>query len=121
MRINKDKKLVACAFIEFIGEIIDSLAHKLLHLRFVHTPWITLSSLYAKKKQDTLKQYQEIYASKTWHELEQAHQYVSKMFDRCIDVAVLTYMLYGHDTLLTLLSSLVSCLLAAQASLSTSL
>ena len=29
--------------------------------------------------------------------LEQAHQYVSKMFDRCLDVAVLSYMLYGHE------------------------
>lgn len=79
------------------GEIIDSLADKLRHLRFVYKPWKTLSSLYAKKKQDTLKQYQEMYAGKTTAELEQAHQYVSKMFDRCIDVAVLTYMLYGHE------------------------
>jgi len=79
------------------GEIIDSLADKLRHLRFVHKPWEKLSRLYFKKLQDTLKQYQELYAGKTRDELEQAHQYVSKMFDRCIDVAVLTYMLYGHD------------------------
>jgi len=79
------------------GEIIDSLAAKLPHLQFVHRPWTTLSSFYTKKKQDTLKQYQEMYAGKTRDELEQAHQYVSKMFDRCIDVAVLTYMLYGHE------------------------
>ena len=34
---------------------------------------------------------------KTRDELEKAHQYVSKMFDRCLDVAVLSKMLYGHE------------------------
>ena len=79
------------------GEIIDSLADKLRHLEFVHKPWEKLSRLYFKKLQNTLKQYQEMYAGKTRDELEQAHQYVSKMFDKCLDAAILSHMLHGYE------------------------
>ena len=55
-----------------------------------------MSPFYAKMVQNTLQHYKEHFADKSRTELEQEYENVSKMFDKCLDKAVLLHILHGH-------------------------
>ena len=65
--------------------------------RAAYLPWSKLSLKYTKMLQDNLQRYKEKFAEKSRDELELAHQYFSKMFDRCLDTAILSHMLHGYE------------------------
>ena len=74
-------------------KIVDPFANLLPHLKpFVHKPWRQLSPFYAYLLQNTL----QCYKDKSRTELEEEYENVCKMFDHCLDKAVLLHMLHGH-------------------------